>query len=102
MPVDGARGCIGSLIRLREEHSYLKLVLSIGGGNASQNFAGVAASANTRDNFGRSAKGLVEASGFDGIDSEALCTHMMPVLMRIKLTGNTRPIHSKAKTSLLS
>jgi chitinase len=70
MPVDGATGCLGSFLRLKQQHQHLKLVLSIGGGAASQNFATVAASAATRDNFGRSAKGLVEASGFDGLDSE--------------------------------
>jgi chitinase len=70
MPVDGATGCLGSFLRLKRQHQHLKLVLSIGGGAASQNFATVAASAATRDNFGRSAKGLVEASGFDGLDSE--------------------------------
>lgn len=69
MPVDGAIGCLGSFLRLKQEHEYLKLILSIGGGSASQNFAAVASSASTRDNFGRSAKGLVDASGFDGIDS---------------------------------
>ncbi|KAF4626974.1 hypothetical protein G7Y89_g11184 [Cudoniella acicularis] len=68
MPVDGATGCLGSFMRLKEQHEYLKLILSIGGGAASQNFAAVAASAASRDNFGRSARGLVEASGFDGID----------------------------------
>lgn len=72
MPVDGAVGCLGSFMRLKEQYKYLKLILSIGGGGASQNFATVAASAVTRDNFGKSAKGLVEASGFDGIDSK--CT----------------------------
>ena len=71
MPVDGATGCLGSFLRLKQEHGYLKLFLSIGGGAASQNFARVAASTVTRDNFGRSAKGLVEASGFDGIDSKS-------------------------------
>jgi chitinase len=70
MPVDGAVGCLGSFMRLKEQYKYLKLILSIGGGGASQNFAAVAASAVSRDNFGRSAKGLVEASGFDGIDSK--------------------------------
>lgn len=70
MPVDGAIGCLGSFLRLKQEHEYLKLILSIGGGNASQNFATVASSASTRDNFGRSARGLVDASGFDGIDSK--------------------------------
>jgi chitinase len=72
MPVDGATGCLGSFLRLKEEHGYLKLILSIGGGAASQNFARVAASTVTRDNFGRSARGLVEASGFDGIDSKSI------------------------------
>ncbi len=57
-------------MRLKQEHDYLKLILSIGGGAASQHFATVAASAASRDAFGRSAKGLVEASGFDGIDSK--------------------------------
>ena len=69
MPVDGSTGCLGSFMRLKEQHEHLQLILSIGGGAASQNFASVAASAATRDNFGRSAKGLVDASGFDGIDS---------------------------------
>lgn len=68
MPVDGTTGCLGSFMRLKQEHGYLKLILSIGGAAASQNFPTVAASAATRDNFGRSARGLVEASGFDGID----------------------------------
>lgn len=70
MPVDGSSGCLGSFMRLKEKHDYLKLILSIGGGAASHNFASVAASVLTRDNFARSAKSLVEASGFDGIDSE--------------------------------
>jgi len=69
MDVDGVKGCLGSFIALKREKPHLKVVLSIGGGGASQNFAAVAASAALRDNFGRSAKGLVTASGFDGIDS---------------------------------
>ena len=57
-------------MRLKQQHEHLQLILSIGGGAASQNFATVAASAATRDNFGKSAKGMVEASGFQGIDSK--------------------------------
>lgn len=64
------KGCMGSFMMLKQQKPHLKVVLSIGGGAASQNFATVAASAACRDNFGRSAKGLVTASGFDGIDSE--------------------------------
>jgi chitinase len=40
----------------------------------------VAASAATRDNFGKSAKGLVEASGFDGIDSESAALRLDYIL----------------------
>jgi len=72
MVVDGAPGCIGSFLRLKAKHSHLKLILSIGGGAGSQNFAAVAATAVTRDNFGRSVKGMVDATGFDGIDSKFL------------------------------
>jgi chitinase len=68
--VDGATGCLGSFMRLKQQHEHLRLILSIGGGAASHNFAHVAASAATRDYFGKSVRGLVDASGFDGIDSK--------------------------------
>lgn len=66
---------MGSFLKLKEDHDWLKLILSIGGGAATQNFATVASSAVTRDNFGRSARGLVDASGFDGIDSKLCDSH---------------------------
>lgn len=72
MDVDGVKGCLGSLLLLKQQHPHLKVVLSIGGGSASGNFATVAARASARDNFGRSARGLVEAYGLDGIDGEFL------------------------------
>lgn len=59
-------------MRLKQQHEHLQLILSIGGGAASQNFATVAATAATRDHFGKSARGLVEACGFQGIDSRFL------------------------------
>ena len=68
-PIDGATGCVGSFINLKQLHPHLQVILSIGGGGNSQNFPHVASSAATRDNFGRSARALVDASGFDGIDS---------------------------------
>lgn len=69
MPVDGLTGCLGSFMQLKDHYKYLKLILSIGGAGASQNFAQVASSAIARDNFARSVRVLVDASGFDGIDS---------------------------------
>ncbi|TAQ91621.1 hypothetical protein B7494_g14 [Chlorociboria aeruginascens] len=68
MSVDGASGCLGSLMQIKKQHEHLQVILSIGGGSGSQNFAAVASTAAARDNFGKSAKGLVEASGFDGVD----------------------------------
>ncbi|PCD21386.1 hypothetical protein AU210_016351 [Fusarium oxysporum f. sp. radicis-cucumerinum] len=67
-PVDGAQGGLGSLMHLKLKYPYLRVVLSVGGGNSSQIFPMVASSTLLRDNFARSAKGLVEASGLDGID----------------------------------
>ncbi|POS83540.1 hypothetical protein EPUL_004943 [Erysiphe pulchra] len=68
MPVDGTNGCINSLMRLKKQFYYLKVILSIGGGSGSGNFASVASNAATRDNFARTARGLVDRYGFDGID----------------------------------
>ncbi|KAI1022469.1 hypothetical protein LB503_000452 [Fusarium chuoi] len=69
-PVDGVQGGLGSLMHLKQKHPHLRVVLSIGGGNSSEIFPLVASSTLLRDNFARSAKGLVEASGLDGIDKE--------------------------------
>lgn len=57
-------------MHLKQAHPHLRVVLSIGGSGAGETFPMVAANALLRDNFARSAKGLVEASGLDGIDSE--------------------------------
>lgn len=69
-PVDGVQGGLGSLMHLKQRHPHLQVVLSIGGSTASEVFPVVASSTLLRDNFARSALGLVEASGLDGIDSE--------------------------------
>ncbi|KAF4467854.1 chitinase [Fusarium albosuccineum] len=66
--VDGVQGGLGSLMHLKQKHPHLRVVLSIGGGNSSEVFPIVASNTLLRDNFARSARGLVEASGLDGID----------------------------------
>lgn len=58
-------------MHLKQKFSHLQVVLSIGGGNSAETFPIVASNAVLRDNFGRSARGLVEASGLDGIDGMA-------------------------------
>ncbi|SPQ18004.1 1c5a5faa-29f4-49ce-9cd9-3c398fefdae0 [Thermothielavioides terrestris] len=49
-------------------YPHLQVLLSIGGGESAETFPIVASNAVLRDNFARSARGLVEASGLDGID----------------------------------
>src|SRR5262245_28510708 len=56
-------------MHLKQKHPHLQVILSIGGSGASEVFPIVASSTILRDNFARSARGLVEASGLDGIDS---------------------------------
>ncbi|KAI2622439.1 glycoside hydrolase family 18 protein [Hypoxylon sp. NC1633] len=65
---DGVQGGLGSLMHLKQRHPHLRVTLSIGGGTSNEMFPVVASSALLRDNFARSARGMVEASGLDGID----------------------------------
>ncbi|RYP45299.1 hypothetical protein DL768_008339 [Monosporascus sp. mg162] len=65
---DGVKGGLGSLMHLKKAHPHLTVMLSIGGGDSGEIFPIVASTTLLRDNFGRSARGLVEASGLDGID----------------------------------
>ncbi|KAL2255265.1 hypothetical protein VTK26DRAFT_3721 [Humicola hyalothermophila] len=68
IPCDGVLGALGSLMHLKHKHHHLQVVLSIGGIGSAEIFPVVASNAILRDNFARSARGLVEASGLDGID----------------------------------
>jgi chitinase len=83
MDVDGCRGCIGSLQRLKQERPHLKLLFSVGGGNASGNFAQIAANPASRDVFGRSAQQIVVEYGFDGLDS--MSVHVWPLRLDFDL-----------------
>lgn len=67
-PCDGVSGGLGSLMHLKQKHPHLQVILSIGGGGSGQAFANIAASPILCDNLARSARGLVEASGLDGLD----------------------------------
>ncbi|KAK5663576.1 hypothetical protein OQA88_4007 [Cercophora sp. LCS_1] len=67
-PCDGVQGALGSLMHLKQRYPHLQVVLSIGGSASTETFPIVASNTILRDNFARSARGLVEASGLDGID----------------------------------
>ncbi|KAI0178991.1 glycoside hydrolase family 18 protein [Hypoxylon sp. FL1284] len=67
-PCDGVQGGLGSLMHLKQRHPHLRVTLSIGGGASNETYPVVASDALLRDNFARSVRDLVEASGLDGID----------------------------------
>ncbi|KAK3941058.1 glycoside hydrolase [Diplogelasinospora grovesii] len=67
-PCDGVQGALGSLMHLKQRHPHLQVILSIGSSNSSETFPIVASDPVLRDNFARSARGLIEASDLDGID----------------------------------
>ncbi|RPA77326.1 glycoside hydrolase [Ascobolus immersus RN42] len=68
MDVDGTKGCLNAMKALKGSHPHLKTIISIGGGAASQNFASVAADANKRANFARTAHAMLVQHGLDGLD----------------------------------
>ncbi|ROW07860.1 hypothetical protein VMCG_03485 [Cytospora schulzeri] len=84
-PCDGVSGGLGSLMHLKQKHPHLQVILSIGGSASSQAFSTVAASAVLRDNFARSARGLVEASGLDGIDNPQEGAGFLALLAAVRL-----------------
>lgn len=71
MPVDGAEGCLRAFVQLKQQYSKMRVILSVGGGGkGSENFAAVANSRSKVDTFVRTARGLVDQFGIDGIDSK--------------------------------
>jgi chitinase len=57
-------------MHLKQKHPHLQVMLSIGGTGSAEVFPVVASDELLRHNFARSAQGLVEASGLDGIDGK--------------------------------
>jgi GH18 family chitinase len=70
-PCDGVHGALGSLMHLKQRYPHLQVVLSVGGSASAETFPVIASNSILRDNFARSARGMVDASGLDGIDSKS-------------------------------
>ncbi|KAJ9238370.1 CAZyme family GH18 [Paecilomyces variotii] len=69
MPVDGTTGCLRAFVQLKQRYSQMKVILSVGGGGkGSENFASVASNPTAVQTFVRTARGLVDEFGLDGID----------------------------------
>lgn len=108
--VDGTQGCLRSLVRLKQEHPHLKIILSVGGGGqGSSSFSDVASDPLRRDTFARTALELVTAFGLDGIDGTRKTTGLattvagdVKILTLRQWTGNIRRTLSKGSTTSCS
>lgn len=69
MPLDGTQGCMQAFQHLKQRHSHLKLILSVGGASGSANFAAVAADPAKRVTCASTSRSLIDQYSFDGIDS---------------------------------
>jgi chitinase len=70
MAVDGAQGCMQAFQLLKQRHSHLKLILSVGGASGSSNFAAVAADPVKRVTCAATVRSLIDQYGFDGVDGK--------------------------------
>lgn len=68
--IDGEKGCLAALRKLKLQNPHLKTLLSVGGGSGSANFPTFAASSVGRENFARSAREFVQRFSLDGIDGK--------------------------------
>ncbi|KAF6520139.1 hypothetical protein HZS61_016556 [Fusarium oxysporum f. sp. conglutinans] len=66
--VDGEKGCLAALRKLKGQHPHIKTLVSIGGGSSSKEFPALAASKAARQTFARQIKEFCDAHHFDGVD----------------------------------
>ena len=65
------KGCINDLRALKRRYPNLKTILSVGGeGKGSAPFPAVSSNGIVRTTFAQSARQIVDAYGFDGMDSK--------------------------------
>lgn len=68
LPIDGTNGCINAWTQLKTQYPNLKIILSVGGANASsRRFAFVGSHQQKRDRFAASAKHLLQLYNLDGV-----------------------------------
>ncbi|KAL8668957.1 MAG: hypothetical protein Q9168_006439 [Polycauliona sp. 1 TL-2023] len=80
--VDGTYGGLDAVRNLKLQNPSLKTLISVGGGGpASDPFADVAASPDAREQFGTSAKDLLDTYGLDGLDGKVIAN--FPVEQRL-------------------
>lgn len=70
MEVDGEKGCLAAIAKLKTENPHIKTIVSIGGGGSSNEFPGLAESEEARETFAQQIKEFCDAHQLDGVDSE--------------------------------
>lgn len=98
--VDGTKGCLRSFAELKKRFTFLKVILSVGGGGkGSDNFAGVARDPSFRQNFAHSCRELVTRFNLDGIDSTSSPHGDVVYAYQVtQSTGSTPRILTKGQT----
>jgi chitinase len=85
MPVDGAQGCIGAFMKLKQEsHPHLRVLLSVGGASGSAPFPSITADDVKLHAFCTSLRDMLQKHNFDGVDSK-WHTLWLPILGSIQL-----------------
>jgi chitinase len=73
MPVDGAQGCIGAFMKLKQElYPNLRVLLSVGGASGSAPFPSITADDAKLHAFCTSIRDMLQKHSFDGVDSKWL------------------------------
>ncbi|KAI1393197.1 glycoside hydrolase family 18 protein [Hypoxylon trugodes] len=66
--VDGEKGCLGAIAKLKRQRPGLQTLVSVGGGSGSAEFPDVAADPKRRATFADSCRQFVDQYEFDGVD----------------------------------
>ncbi|OPB40957.1 GH18, chitinase [Trichoderma guizhouense] len=66
--VDGEKGALAALAKLKRNNPKLKTIVSIGGGTGSKEFPALAASRDARETFARQARQFCDRHEIDGVD----------------------------------
>ncbi|KAL7935602.1 glycoside hydrolase family 18 protein [Trichoderma chlorosporum] len=66
--VDGEKGALAALAKLKRNNPRLKTIVSIGGGTGSKEFPALAANRNARETFARQVRQFCDRHEIDGVD----------------------------------
>jgi chitinase len=67
--VDGEKGCLAAISKLKSQHPHIKTLVSVGGGSSSKEFPALAANKTARQTFARRISEFCVTHQFDGVDS---------------------------------